>query len=169
MLSCRDKYSYIDLGERDQANPLKWDKITPADYEIWDGYLDYDKTVANSKKRMASNPQIKLIEENAKWLKSEQDETEISLNYVTYKEEKEKDKEQSDYFKNLSDYDSKLTFESLKYEQELFTQDSVLREKRDRWHKSLAKDVYVEEAVNVLEDLKMNNLKNLKLASSVKN
>ncbi|KAA2219719.1 carboxy terminal-processing peptidase [Maribacter flavus] len=164
-----DKYSYIDLGERDQANPLKWDKITPADYEVWNGYLDYEQTVAKSKKRMASNPQIKLIEENAKWLKSEQDETEISLNYVTYKEEKEKDKEQSDYFKNLSDYDSKLTFESLKYEQELFTQDSVLREKRDRWHKSLAKDVYVEEAVNVLEDLKMNNLKNIKLASSAKN
>ncbi|MDC6405367.1 MULTISPECIES: carboxy terminal-processing peptidase [Maribacter] len=164
-----DKYSYIDLGERDQANPLKWDKITPADYEVWNGYLDYEQTVAKSKKRMASNPQIKLIEENAKWLKSEQDETEISLNYITYKEEKEKDKEQSDYFKNLSDYDSKLTFESLKYEQELFTQDSVLREKRDRWHKSLAKDVYVEEAVNVLEDLKMNNLKNIKLASSTKN
>ena len=164
-----DKYSYIDLGERDQANPLKWDKITPADYEVWNGYLDYEQTVAKSKKRMASNPQIKLIEENAKWLKSEQDETEISLNYITYKEEKEKDKEQSDYFKNLSDYDSKLTFESLKYEQELFTQDSVLREKRDRWHKSLAKDVYVEEAVNVLEDLKMNNLKNIKLASSAKN
>ncbi|MDC6389164.1 carboxy terminal-processing peptidase [Maribacter sp. PR1] len=164
-----DRYSYIDLGERDQSNPLKWDKITPADYEPWDGYLDYDRTVEKSKKRMASNSQIKLIEENAKWLKSEQDETEISLNYVTYKEEKDKDKEQSDYFKNLSNYDSKLTFESLKYEQELFTQDSVLREKRDRWHKNLAKDVYVEEAVNVLEDLKMNNLKNIKLASSVKN
>lgn len=164
-----DRYSYIDLGERDQSNPLKWDKITPANYEPWNGYLDYDKTVEKSKKRMASNSQIKLIEENAKWLKSEQDETEISLNYITYKQEKDKDKEQSDYFKNLSNYDSKLTFESLKYEQELFTQDSVLREKRDRWHKNLAKDVYVEEAVNVLEDLKMNNLKNIKLASSVKN
>ena len=53
----------------------------------------------------------------------------------------------------------------MKYEQELFTQDSVLREKRNRWHKNLAKDVYVEEAVNVLQDLKMNNIKNAKLAS----
>jgi carboxyl-terminal processing protease len=60
-----------------------------------------------------------------------------------------------------------LAFESLEYETELFTQDSVLREKRDRWHKSLAKDIYVEEAVNVLKDLKMNNIKNneRKLAS----
>lgn len=164
-----DKYSYIDLGERDQSNPLKWDKISPAEYKLWDGYIDYDKTIANSMARMSKNPQIDLIEQNAKWLKAEQDETEISLNYTTYKEEREKDKVQSNFFKKLSDYDSKLTFESLQYEQELFTKDSVLREKRDRWHQNLAKDVYVEEAVNVLEDLKMNNLKNMKLASSVKN
>lgn len=160
-----DRYSYIDLGERDQSNPLKWDKITPAEYKIWDGYIDYEQTIANSEKRMEGNSQIRMIEENAKWLKAEQDETEISLNYYTYKEEKEKDKEQSDYFKSLSNYDSKLTFQSLRYEEELFTKDSVLREKRDRWHKNLAKDVYVEEAVNVLQDLKINNIKNGKLAS----
>ncbi|WP_339651022.1 carboxy terminal-processing peptidase [uncultured Maribacter sp.] len=163
-----DKYSYIDLGERDQSNPLGWDKISPADYKPWDGYINYEKTIADSEKRMQTSQQIKLIEENAKWLKAEQDETEISLNFETYKEEKEKDKEQSDYFNTLTDYDSKLTFKSLGYEEQLFTKDSVLREKRNRWHKNLAKDVYVEEAVNVLEDLKINNIKQGKLAS-VKN
>ncbi|MBT8297094.1 MAG: carboxy terminal-processing peptidase [Maribacter sp.] len=160
-----DKYSYIDLGERDQSTPLKWDKITPANYKSWDGYIDYEQTVAKSNRRMAKNPQIKLIEENAKWIKSEQDENLISLNYDIYKAEEKKDKAKSDYFKSLSEYDSKLTFESLQYEEELFTKDSVLREKRDRWHKDLAKDVYVEEAVNVLQDLKINNLKHAKLAS----
>ncbi|KAG1650196.1 Tail-specific protease [Nymphon striatum] len=117
--------------------------------------------------RMAVNPQIKLIEENAKWLKERQDENVISLNYDDYKAEAEKHKLRSDYFKKMNDYDSRLTFESLKYEQELFTQDSILREKRNRWHKSLAKDVYVEEAVNVLQDLKMNNIKNAKLAKGI--
>ena len=160
-----DKYSYIDLGERDQSTPLKWDKITPADYKIWDGYIDYEQTIANSNRRMATNPQIELIEEHAKWIKSEQDENLISLNYDIYKTEEKKDKAKSDYFKSLSEYDSKLTFESLQYEEELFTKDSILREKRDRWHKDLAKDVYVEEAVNVLQDLKINNLKHAKLAS----
>ncbi|CAZ95240.1 carboxy terminal-processing peptidase [Zobellia galactanivorans] len=160
-----DKYSYIDLGERDQANPLKWDKISPADYKPWDGYIDYEKTIANSTKRMANNPQIKLIEENAKWLKLESDETEISLNYDAYREEEKEHKKKSDYFKAISEYDSKLAFESLKYEEQLFTKDSVLREKRDRWHKALAKDVYVEEAVNVLEDLQKNNIEHGKLAA----
>ena len=53
-----DRYSYIDLGERDQSNPLKWDEITPAEYTPWDGYIDYEATIANSMKRMKGNPQI---------------------------------------------------------------------------------------------------------------
>jgi carboxyl-terminal processing protease len=160
-----DRYSYIDLGERDQENPLNWDKISPAEYTPWDGYIDYEATIANSTKRMAQNNQIKLIEENAQWIKKAQDETVVSLKYAEYKKGLEEDKEMAKYFKTISDYDSHLTFESLQYEKELFTQDSVLREKRDRWHKDLAKDVYVEEAVNVLQDLKLNNIKNSKLAS----
>ncbi|MEX0361924.1 MAG: carboxy terminal-processing peptidase, partial [Allomuricauda sp.] len=114
-----DRYSYIDLGERDQENPLGWDKISPADYEIWDGYIDFETAVANSKKRMAANPQIKLIEENAKWLKEQQDETIVSLNYDVYKVKEGEAKKRSDHFKSLREYDSKLTFESLKYETEL--------------------------------------------------
>nr|WP_299387716.1 carboxy terminal-processing peptidase [Allomuricauda sp.] len=162
-----DRYSYIDLGERDQENPLGWDKITPADYEIWDGYIDFETAVANSKKRMENNPQIKLIEENAKWLKEQQDETIVSLNYNAFKVKEEEAQKRSAHFKNLREYDSKLTFESLKYETELFTQDPVLREKRDRWHKNLARDIYVEEAINVLKDLRLNNIKSSerKLAS----
>ncbi len=160
-----DKYSYIDLGERDQQNPLAWDKISPAEYTPWDGYIDYEGTIVNSKKRMAANPQIKLIEENAKWLKEQQDETVVSLNFNDYKSDEAKNLEKSKYFKTLSAYDSKLTFQSLKYEESLFTQDSILREKRNRWHEDLAKDVYVEEAVNVLQDLKKSTIRSGKIAS----
>ena len=31
--------------------------------------------------------------------------------------------------------------------------DASLKEKRERWHESLSKDIYVEEALNVLDDL----------------
>jgi carboxyl-terminal processing protease len=160
-----DRYSYIDLGERDQSNPLQWDKISPAMYQPWDGYIDYETTVAQSATRMEAHPQIALIEENARWLKSQQDENQIPLNYDQYTKREQENKEKSKYFKSQMEYDSKLNFSSLKYEQELFTQDSVLREKRDRWHKNLARDVYLEEAVNVLEDLKIDSFKKGKLAS----
>jgi carboxyl-terminal processing protease len=146
---------------------LQWDKISPAEYEPWDGYIDYETTIARSATRMKAHPQIALIEENALWLKKQQEETRVPLNYQGYLDREKENKEKSKYFKSRMEYDSKLDFNSLTYEQELFTRDSVLREKRDRWHQNLAKDVYVEEAINVLEDLKLNNIKKDKLASRV--
>ena len=56
-----DRYSYIDLGERDQRNPLTWDKISPADYEPWEGYIDYEATIENSAKRMSENWQRSIV------------------------------------------------------------------------------------------------------------
>ena len=38
-------------------------------------------------------------------------------------------------------------------EAEAMQKDASLKEKRVRWHESLSKDIYVEEALNVLDDL----------------
>ena len=67
-------------------------------------------------------------------------------------------------FEAIKDYKTNLTYESLPYEKDLFTSDTILREKRQRWHESLSKDVYIEEAINVLSDMKMNNITRNKLA-----
>lgn len=150
-----DRYSFINIGEKDQENPLPWDKIEPADYDIWDSYYDYDNTIKNSKERMANNDQLKLIEENARWIKKNMDVTSIPLKYEEYQERLELNEEEAKRFDKLNDYTTNLTFESLPYEEALFQKDSVLKEKRIRWYENLSKDVYIEEALNVLEDLKM--------------
>ena len=148
-----DRYSFIDIGERDQENPLPWDKITPVDYDVWDSYFDYDATISKSKQRMANNEQLKLIEQSAKWAKKQMDDNTSSLNYNRYKEELKFNEEQAKQFDAISYYNTNLTFNSLPYEQKMFEQDTVLKQKRERWHENLSKDVYVEEALNVLDDL----------------
>jgi carboxyl-terminal processing protease len=163
-----DRYSYINIGEKDQENPLAWDKISPAAYDVWGSYYDYDVTIANSKKRMASNEQLKLIDENAQWVKKIRDREMYSLNYGVYKNNLEQNQEESKRFEKLSDYKTNLSFQSLPYEVKLMDNDSILLEKRNRWHTSLSKDIYIEEALNVLKDLKMTyDIK--KVASSGKN
>ena len=37
-----DKYTYVDFGEKDQENPLEWDKIAPVSYEPWKTFFDYN-------------------------------------------------------------------------------------------------------------------------------
>jgi carboxyl-terminal processing protease len=155
-----DRYSYIDVGERDYDNPLPYDKISPANFEIWDGYIDFEETIKQSKDRMAKSEQLKLIEENALWIKDRRDETEVTLNLDQYIAEIKMRQEETKKFDAIDEYDNELSYRSLPYELELMKQDTTLREKRKRWHKSLAKDVYVEEAVSVLQDLKLNNIRN---------
>ncbi len=163
-----DRYSYIDIGERDYENPLPYDKIEAADYEVWNGYLDYEKTINSSNERMAKSEQLQLIDENAKWIKKRRDETSVTLNYNDYKKDIESRIEETKKFDAIDEYDNMLGYESLPYEVKLMKQDSTLTEKRKRWHKNLSKDIYVEEAVNVLEDLNMSNIKRGKVAN-VKN
>ncbi|GAA3773439.1 carboxy terminal-processing peptidase [Corallibacter vietnamensis] len=151
-----DRYSYINVGEKDQDNPLPWDKIDAVDYTNWENYYDYEKAIQNSKNRMSKNEQLKLIDENAKWVKTRIDETNHSLNYSKYKASLKLNEEEAERFDKISDYKTNLTFESLPYEKDLFVQDTILKEKRTRWHQSLSQDVYIEEALNVLNDLKMS-------------
>ena len=159
-----DRYSYIDVGEKDYDNPLPYDKISPANYEIWKGYIDYDETIKKSKERMAENEQLQLIDDNAKWIKTRRDEKLVNLNFDSYTSEIEKRKEETKRFKVMDKYDNHLDFESLPYELKLMEQDTTLSEKRTRWHKNLKKDIYVEEAVHVLQDLKTSAAKAGKMA-----
>lgn len=154
-----DKFSYIDIGEKDQENPLPWDQIEAANYNIWDGYIGFEETLSNSKLRMAQNPHLKLIKENAEWIRDQRNEKSFPLSYEEYSEEMKNNEEQAKRFNKIGEYESNLTYESLPYEKDLFTTDTVLAEKRQRWHQNLSSDVYMEEAVNVLEDMKMNNIK----------
>ncbi|MBT8245590.1 MAG: carboxy terminal-processing peptidase [Winogradskyella sp.] len=151
-----DRYKYIGIGERTQDNPLSWDKIDSANYNVWQNYYDYDTAIKNSKKRIANNNQLSLIDENAKWINDIRENEVFSLNYEDYKKRLELNEEQAKRFDKISDYKTNLTFQSLPYELNLIAKDSILAEKRKRWHTSLSKDVYVEEALNVLNDLKLS-------------
>ena len=155
-----DRYTYLEIGERDEKNPLDWDKIEPANYTPLDIYENFHTVVNDSKKRIQDNPHFIIIDENAKWLKEGRDNTLIQLNYEKYKKELDLREEESQAFKDIGLYENELVFESPKYELPLMQTDSILAKKREIWHKNLKKDIYMEEALTVLSELKMNN-KNL--------
>ncbi len=159
-----DRFSYIDIGERDQENPLPWDRIPAANYDTWDGYIDFDKTIESSVNRMSKSDQLKLIDDYAKWLRDRRNDTKWDLSYEGYKAKVKKNEVDTERFDAIDKYDTQLSYRSLPYEEQLFKADTVLKDKRERWHKSLAKDAYVEEAINVLEDLKINNIRRSKIA-----
>lgn len=148
-----DKYKYIDVGERDLTNAMKWDKIDPVRFEPWATQSDFDKIIEKSNKRISENNHLKLIDENAKWIKQQQDKNVFPLNHEAYKKIVEKDDEEAKRFKAISDYKSNLKFASLPSEEAKVQGNEDLKLRRDRWHETLQKDIYIDEAVNVLKDL----------------
>ena len=151
-------YSYMKLGERDLDGALVWDKVPQATYSKTNSYANFTDVVYNSKQRIATNTNFKLINEYAKWLKNNQDEkNSYSLNSKKFFSESEAKEKEAEKFKSVFEYKSNLTYSSPKYEQLLFTENQDLADKRLAWHKNLSKDMYISEALNVLSELKLKN------------
>ncbi|MCF6349843.1 MAG: carboxy terminal-processing peptidase [Flavobacteriaceae bacterium] len=152
-----NRFTYMVIGERDEKNPLKWDKIKPAKYKALDFYENFDDVVQNSKTRIIDNLHFNLINENAKWLKKTSEDKVAYLNYKKFKTDIDNHNKEAEKFKKLKDYKNDLKFKSPLYELSLMNKDSVLAEKRNTWHKNLSKDIYIEEALRVLSELKVKN------------
>ena len=170
-----DRYAYLKMGERDVANAMPWDKIDQAPYSIWKNNSNFNQAIINSKNRIAQNQQFQLVEDNAKWIDSRSKENVYSLHIEKFKIAQSEIEEKAKKYKPILDYKNSLKFTSLPYEKEMMAKDATLKEKRDRWHEALSKDIYVEEALNVLDDLQStfvvkknvsNNLKKEKLVKS---
>ena len=152
------QYSSIKIGEKDQSNPLSWDKITPANYSI-DKYKSRNNyAIEKSKARLAENPMVNLILEQGEWIKLKQNDYDFHLDYNGYINKRDNDKKYSKRFDILNDFESDLSFIWLGENFSEKKSDDVLI-RRERWLKGLKKDIFLDEAVNVLNDLKQNNIK----------
>lgn len=163
-----DRYSFIETGEKDQDNPLSWDQISSVNYAPWSQPVNYDYIEERSQKRMAESSFIQLINEQAQWVKAQQNDYEYSLNYENFVSDIEQTEEQTKKFNVLSEYQSTLEFAPSTSDLIEINQDSERKENRKRWEKSLGKDMYVNEAVEILEDLYLPNAMQQKKVAQVK-
>ena len=159
-----NRYSYVDIGERDLENPLSWDQINSANYSPLNKQLYYDKSLENSKNRISKNEFFNIINEQAKWVKEQQDDNIVSLNYDNYKMDIDNNKKESEKFKKIEDFKSNYKFEWLRDTRIMGDEipDEII-ERRNRWIDDLKKDLYVDEAVNILSDLSSFYLNRLSL------
>ena len=149
------RLSYMKYGERDLEGSLDWDKVPQAKYNQTNSYANFNDVVYNSKQRIANSENFKLVNEYAKWLKKNQDNSSYSLNYKKFFKANDTKEKEAEKFKSVFDYKSDLSFTSPNYEKTLFKNDKDLADKRIAWHKNLSKDMYISEALNVLSELKL--------------
>ena len=153
-----DSYKYIFNGEKDEKNPLEWDKIDATYFEKWNKNNSFNQISIKTQNRIDNDDYYSLIIDRAKWIKDQQLNKSISLNFNTYNKYLNQQRNKNKKFENLSKYVNSLNFKLLKAEKQYIMSNKELLNSRNRWHGNLTKDLYVEEGVRVLEML--NSIKN---------
>ena len=147
-----DRYALVEMGEKDQDNPLAWDRISPTYFES-SSIPNYKYAVERSKKRLKENPMVKLIQEQALWVKKQQNDFSYFLDYESYKTERDNKKEYAKRFEKLAEFESSYKFQWLHEAGTLGLPNQETIKKRERSQEYLRKDIYISEAVEILKDL----------------
>ena len=157
-----DIYQYIDLGERYVKHALPWGEIQTTSFKEWnDKKFDLQTFSTNSSKRIKNNKNFQLIEENALYLKQKNKVTIQSLNYNRFKKEQKEMREKTARF-DISNSNISKSFEVTSL-QDHYDDSKIEKIKQDQikqWEKDIKKDIYIKEAILVLNDwTDINNTK----------
>ena len=152
-----DSYMHIFNGEKDEENPLEWDKIDPAMYNPWINKGSLEFISSNAQRRVNDNNYLKLISKRADWIEKQQKNKTIPLKFLTYQNYLDENKNITKEFESLSKYSNDLNFKLLKSEKDYIMSNKELLSNRNRWHNNLTKDIYISEGVNILKQLSLIN------------
>ena len=148
-----NRYSFIEIGEKDQENPLPWDFIGSAQFSPSDTKNNFEYVQNQSNKRIVSNTYLNLLKEEAKWVKEQQDQYKYSLNYSEFVRNRDSIVKISKKFDKIGNYRSDLIIDWIEEDRLEIDVNNSFKEKRARWKETLIKDIQLNEAINILSDI----------------
>ncbi len=148
-----DNYMFIKYGERELDNYMPWDEIKPATYAFYDKAPHIKDLVKDSKKRVSKDERFKLLEEQARRIKRLRDESVQSLNYAQYSKRQKELKQEAKKFDHIYSDTNAVVVMPLKADMQFIEKDTVKMDIAKKWHKSLRKDIYLQEAIRVVEEI----------------
>lgn len=146
----------IDWGEKEYPTALSVDEISGAFYNIWPGY-EPEKlrdAVLNSVARVDTSAKFARITAYATWLAAQQEDTEVNLQFDAYVSDTKAREESAKQWDKLTRLNDSMSVSALPSQIELFESDSSKAEDYSRWFKGLSRDLYLREAVHVMEDVR---------------
>ena len=148
-----DAWSKIKYGEKQEDFPLQWDEIKPTPITKYQPTYDINKLKATSQKRVEDQKAFALIEEESVELKKESDDTQVSLNLEKYQMEQKSRKEEKKKFEEVEKNLTGLDVVNLSIDIEHINSDSTYTARNKEMLKSLKKDIYLNEASQVMMDM----------------
>lgn len=154
--------AYYEVGEKKDSDALKWDEIAKADYVTWRDPVDVNTLKAKSAKRVADSEAFSIINENIAMLKKLDEQKSYPLSLTAYKADEKKNAAALKKYDAVNDKVKPLNIASLKVDLDKIKSDTVKMARNRDWLKFRTRDAYLNEAVNVMEDLIMQSYPKLK-------
>ena len=148
-----DNYMYIKTGEKEHDYPLEWDQIESSQYDA-KKYAINNKVIKKSQARVKKNETFQLIEENARRWEKQRESKVYPLSIADYKAKEELEKvegEKFDVLKDLKIDGFKVT--NVQADLAKINAEKSRVKRNEDWIKSILKDPYVYESLQIIEDL----------------
>ena len=152
-IQMKDFFTYAEVGERYDDFALAWDKIPAVAYQPMN-YFSIQALQKASEARLQNNKNYQLIQESAQWKEKLDKEESISLKESKFDEVMKKRKAQIEKFKVLDKFNNGLKFTLNPDDMVREKSDEAFTKKTQNWTKNLQRDLYLQEAVNVISGMK---------------
>ena len=147
-----DNLEYLKVREKDDPDALPWDEINKAPYSNWNSGYDLKTIQKLSNQRLDNDVAFKLIKDNTDWL-AKQNDKEYSLQIDKYRKEQKMIRATIKQMETLTKLNDALNVTALSNETNRWAEDKNKQERFNQWLKSLQKDIYLDQAVKVVNDM----------------
>ena len=149
----KDIFTYEEIGERYDNYALPWDQVSTSGFAPLNT-LNMSNLVNNSAKRLTQNKNYQLLLESAQWKEKLDKEEKVTLNLKEFESLMKARKEQIEKFKSLIKFNNGLNFTLHADEAKRGKTDEVFAKKSENWLKNLKRDIYLQETVNIISEMK---------------
>ncbi|MCX6295782.1 MAG: carboxy terminal-processing peptidase [Bacteroidetes bacterium] len=148
-----DPYYLLDQGEKEQDYPMAWDEIAPAKYTALKPAYSIEELRAHSEERVKNSSGFAILNDAAKRLKKQKDNTIVSLNFDKYVAEQKTYKEDA---KKMEALDKEIEgVEVFGLKADAFPESDTVKVNRNKdWYKAIKKDIYLNETVSIMNEMK---------------
>ncbi len=147
-----DNLENLKIREKDNEDALGWDEISQVTFQPWGPVSDLERLRRAHEARMALNTRFQTIRDNANWI-SKVREQQYPLDLIRYQELQRKIQQTVKQNDQLSRLDHALQLSALPGDLERWENDKAKQDRYKSWLKSLEQDIYLEETLQVTEDM----------------
>lgn len=142
----------LKLREKDNEDALPYDEISKADYKAWPATFNLKVIQQISNERLMKDSAFNIIKENSAWLFRENDRN-YSLNIDEFRKDKKDIKAKVAQIEAVQKLKNKLSISVLPIEENKYADDKNKQERVKAWLKNMSEDIYLNQAVKVVDDM----------------